>query len=297
LTLAAVLGWSTAQAAVSVVAYGSSTASGPAFNLTVPSGQTANGVVVFVHCSAVTLAAENVNVTVGGVSAPPIQGGDILHNGNDDDVQIETFYRGGAWAGGATIPINWTWVGTTPTDYVVGAYALKGVSGVDWPFQAVKFRSDPILANPRTILLPSVNTAINGSIVLWSYTSDQPTDTASSADPALSGGTNTAWELSDTGSGNRIRAESWYGTAANSSNAEILGTTTGSGSNSRVVLVGMSMLPIPPSVVSIVRAGSNPTSAATVTFTVTFSEAVTGVGTGDFILTGADLIIPLKCII
>ncbi|MBV9069810.1 MAG: lamin tail domain-containing protein [Acidobacteria bacterium] len=37
-----------------------------------------------------------------------------------------------------------------------------------------------------------------------------------------------------------------------------------------------------PSVVSIVRASTNPTAAATVQFTVTFSEAVTGVGTADF---------------
>jgi hypothetical protein len=41
----------------------------------------------------------------------------------------------------------------------------------------------------------------------------------------------------------------------------------------------------PPAVVSIVRANSNPTSAAIVTFTVTFSEAVTGVDASDFALT------------
>jgi CSLREA domain-containing protein len=40
-----------------------------------------------------------------------------------------------------------------------------------------------------------------------------------------------------------------------------------------------------PSVVSITRAGSSPTNAATVTFTVTFSETVTGVDTTDFALT------------
>lgn len=274
-----------ADAAVSVVTYGRSAPSGTPFNLTVPAGSSANGVVVIVHCTAVLLAAENVNVTVGGAAADPIQGGDILHNGNDADVQIETFYCAGNWAGGATIPINWTWVGATPTDYVIGAYALRGVSAADWPFQAVKFRSDPILANPRSVLLPSINTAINGSLVLWSYSSDQPNDTTPTANPALSGGTiTTAWEVSDGGSGNRIRAESWFGIATNSSNSEILGTTTTAGSNSRIVMVGMSMLPIPPSVVSIVRADSDPTSAGTVTFTVTFSEPVTGVGVNDFAL-------------
>jgi hypothetical protein len=41
----------------------------------------------------------------------------------------------------------------------------------------------------------------------------------------------------------------------------------------------------PPTVLSSVRASTNPTSAATVDFTVTFSEAVTGVGTDDFDLT------------
>ncbi|MDA1017790.1 MAG: hypothetical protein O3A00_25450, partial [Planctomycetota bacterium] len=39
-----------------------------------------------------------------------------------------------------------------------------------------------------------------------------------------------------------------------------------------------------PSVASIVRADANPTNAASVDFTVTFSEAVTGAGTGDFVV-------------
>jgi hypothetical protein len=41
----------------------------------------------------------------------------------------------------------------------------------------------------------------------------------------------------------------------------------------------------PPTVVSITRADPNPTNAAVVTFTVTFTEAVTGVGVADFALT------------
>jgi len=41
----------------------------------------------------------------------------------------------------------------------------------------------------------------------------------------------------------------------------------------------------PPSVVSSVRADPNPTTAASIRFTVTFSEAVTGVDTADFTLT------------
>jgi hypothetical protein len=40
-----------------------------------------------------------------------------------------------------------------------------------------------------------------------------------------------------------------------------------------------------PTVVSITRAGPNPTNAASVDFSVTFSEDVTGVDTGDFVLT------------
>ncbi|MDA1014949.1 MAG: hypothetical protein O3A00_10935, partial [Planctomycetota bacterium] len=39
-----------------------------------------------------------------------------------------------------------------------------------------------------------------------------------------------------------------------------------------------------PTVASIVRAGANPTNAGSVDFTVTFSESVTGVGTGDFVV-------------
>jgi hypothetical protein len=41
----------------------------------------------------------------------------------------------------------------------------------------------------------------------------------------------------------------------------------------------------PPTVLSIVRANASPTSAASVNFTVSFSESVTGVDTGDFNLT------------
>ena len=41
---------------------------------------------------------------------------------------------------------------------------------------------------------------------------------------------------------------------------------------------------VPPTVLSITRASANPTSAATVNFTVTFSEAVTGVDAADFSL-------------
>jgi predicted outer membrane repeat protein len=47
---------------------------------------------------------------------------------------------------------------------------------------------------------------------------------------------------------------------------------------------------IPPSVSSIVRAGSDPSGAASVDFTVTFSESVTGVNTADFVATpGGDV--------
>jgi autotransporter-associated beta strand protein len=45
----------------------------------------------------------------------------------------------------------------------------------------------------------------------------------------------------------------------------------------------------PPSVSSIVRAGSDPTNATSVTYTVTFSESVTGVDTTDFALTTSGL--------
>ena len=46
---------------------------------------------------------------------------------------------------------------------------------------------------------------------------------------------------------------------------------------------------VPPTVSSIVRANTNPTTAATVDFTVTFSENVTGVDTGDFELDATGL--------
>ncbi|NOT06060.1 MAG: S8 family serine peptidase, partial [Anaerolineales bacterium] len=48
---------------------------------------------------------------------------------------------------------------------------------------------------------------------------------------------------------------------------------------------GVGNLVIPPSVSSILRASANPTSAAGISFTVTFSESVTGVNVSDFTLT------------
>ena len=48
------------------------------------------------------------------------------------------------------------------------------------------------------------------------------------------------------------------------------------------MLVGLNL--VPPTVVSSLRADPNPTSAASVNFTVTFSEPVTGVDVNDFIL-------------
>lgn len=44
--------------------------------------------------------------------------------------------------------------------------------------------------------------------------------------------------------------------------------------------------PTPPSVSSIVRAGSSPTNGASVSYAVNFSESVTGVDAGDFVVTG-----------
>lgn len=279
-----------ADAAVSIVGMNRSAVSGSGttgFNVTVDSGKTANGVVVIVHCAdSVNLATENVAVTVNGVAATAITGGSILHNGTDNDVQLETFYCAGTWSG--TIAIQWTWIGTTPQDTLVGAYALSGMSGADWPFQAVKYRSDPVNSNQRSVVMPAMNTAINGSIVIWAYTSDSQNDATPSMSPALQGGTTTAWQLSDSSGGGantcRLRAECWYGTASDANDSEILGTTNGS---SRVVLIGLSLLPVPPTVTSITRVDTNPTSAGTVTFNVNFSEAVSGVGVDDFSLTAS----------
>ena len=50
------------------------------------------------------------------------------------------------------------------------------------------------------------------------------------------------------------------------------------------VLVGLNLDSVAPTVVSSLRADPNPTSAASVNFTVTFSEPVTGVDVNDFIL-------------
>ena len=48
-----------------------------------------------------------------------------------------------------------------------------------------------------------------------------------------------------------------------------------------------SIIDLPPAVTSIIRAGTNPNNTTNVNFTVTFSEAVTGVDTGDFAITAS----------
>lgn len=276
-----VCGGFSAQAAVSIVTYGSSTASGAGYNLTVPAGQTADCVVVIVHTCDLDLTNEAASVTVGGTAATAITGGLIWHNGvsGADDVKLESFYRSGTWTSGTTIPVAWTWAGgTAPADYVVGAYALKGVSSSAQPFQNVQIQTGGN-GGVRAITLPSLTTSIDGSVVLWAYTSDNQSDAAATAAPALTATPVNGWQVSDTGGTTRLRAEAWHGTATNANNAEVLGTSNGNG---RVVMLGLSMLPTFPVVTSIVRNGSTPTSAGTVSFTVTFSQAVTGVGTDDF---------------
>jgi Periplasmic component of the Tol biopolymer transport system len=62
---------------------------------------------------------------------------------------------------------------------------------------------------------------------------------------------------------------------------------SGDTNNARDVFVHGREGNIAPTVVSITRADPNPTSAASVTFTVTFSKAVTGVDASDFALTTA----------
>lgn len=86
-----VCGGFSAKAAVSIVTYGSSTASGAGYNLTVPAGQTADCVVVIVHTCDLDLTNEAASVTVGGTAATAITGGLIWHNGvsGADDVKLE----------------------------------------------------------------------------------------------------------------------------------------------------------------------------------------------------------------
>ena len=69
-------------------------------------------------------------------------------------------------------------------------------------------------------------------------------------------------------------------------NITVTVTDTASGTSmSDTFLLTVTFVDVPPVVSSIVRANANPTNVASVDFTVTFSEAVTGVDTTDFVLT------------
>lgn len=84
------------------------------------------------------------------------------------------------------------------------------------------------------------------------------------------------------------------GNDSNPSSAVLLGNTVLSAANSGTTGGGTGtelwgIETIHPSVVSIVKASADPTGAAQVNFTVTFSEGVTGVNVGDFVLTAPGL--------
>ncbi|MCC6796743.1 MAG: hypothetical protein IT366_16615 [Candidatus Hydrogenedentes bacterium] len=84
------------------------------------------------------------------------------------------------------------------------------------------------------------------------------------------------------------------GNDSNPSSAVLLGNTVLSAANSGTTGGGTGtelwgIETIHPSVVSIVKASADPTGAAQVNFTVTFSEGVTGVNAGDFVITAPGL--------
>jgi MSHA biogenesis protein MshQ len=143
----------------------------------------------------------------------------------------------------------------------------------------------------------SLNPA-SGSTVTWTVTFSESVTGVDASDFALVGsgvsgaaitsvsGSGTTWSVNaSTGSGsgslalNLVDNDSIVDGAGN----RLGGTGSGNGNNAgEVYTIDKSN----PNALSLVRTNSNPSNVATLSWTVTFNEAVTGVDTGDFVLVG-----------
>jgi len=78
----------------------------------------------------------------------------------------------GAWAGGSSIPITWTFA-NTPTNRVVGAYALAGVAKTAQPFQTAILSSAGTGVS-RTLVTGNIDTTIDNNLIIWGLVTNTP---------------------------------------------------------------------------------------------------------------------------
>ena len=235
-------------------------------------------VMAFVHTTRT--GAENDTVTtrtLGGQAMTPLPNGDLDSHSNPQYVRIQTFYyvnpAGGGLTGNQTVSVS-----TTSSTASV-AVSVIGLAGVD--------RSDPIQAsannygwNPGPAAV-TLDTTMDGSWVVFSGAKNLSTGDALAASTTPTLTTTSVWATTHS----TMTFTGWYGgPVADATNSQGV-TFTGVSTPQRGVVIGASLRPrdtTPPTVVSITRVHDTPTNRATVDYTVTFSEPVTGVDSVDF---------------
>ncbi len=261
-----VLGGWNADAAVSFVASnaGAVNVASP-MTLAVPGGTPADCVVVFVESSnATAVFNENATVTVDGFAATAFTGGNVEY-AVTGDVRIQTFYYQGSWAGGANISVAWAFVGV-PTNRVIGAYALAGVSKVAQPIQTAILSSAGTGAS-RTLVTGTIDTTIDNTMVLWGTLTNTPATVYTPTSVPLLASMNVGFNALLAG---QIRGSGYYSTVPAANNVESLGALT---INGRAAVLGISLLPdtTPPTVQTVqVQTG--------LTVDVTFDEQMAPAG-------------------
>lgn len=133
----------------------------------------------------------------------------------------------------------------------------------------------------RDLASTDVGTVHNWSLII--------TDTT--AEPTTLSNSSGAWVLSSMTAGNfmirQVQQPGWLPISPSFGNGH--SGTMNAGESLFGYGFGLQADAVPPTVNSIVRTGSNPTNAASVQFTVTYTEAVVGVGAGNFSLTTVGL--------
>ena len=180
------------------------------------------------------------------------------------------------------------WTGTAPTTYTVasdGPYTLY-----PWAKDAVGHVS-AVFASPRTVVVDTTTPTVNTFTVTTPSNSLNIPITAFTASDAVGV---TGYLITTSATAPTAGAGGWTGTAPTTYTVasdgsytlypwakDAVGNVSAVFASPRTVVVDTTN----PTVTSIIRANPSPTNLASMNFTVTFSESVTGVAAGDFALT------------
>ncbi|MFN6204745.1 MAG: hypothetical protein ACK496_20035, partial [Acidobacteriota bacterium] len=193
-----------------------------------------------------------------------------------------------------------TWTVNANVGTTTGTLALEMVNGTgtadpdgaavaNTPF--VTGQSYAIAPRVISITRADPNPA-GGTTLSYTVTFSEPVTGVTAANFGITGTGSTGASIgTPTGSGTTWTIRETLGTATGTVGISMLNSTGVADSDSHPVgnlpFTGGETYSIAPKVVSINRAGTSPTSAATVAWTVTFTEAVTGVTAANFTVNGA----------